>query len=48
MIDRQEVRVSKEPQSLSIGSPILIGILWRNVGTGEPTPAVFGEPKKAL
>ena len=46
--DRQEVGVSEEPQSLSIGSPILVGILWRNMGTVEPTPAVFGDLKKAL
>ena len=46
--DRQEVGVSKEPQSLSIGSPILVGILWRNMGTAEPTPAVIGDMKKAL
>lgn len=46
--DRQEVGVSKESQSLSIGSPILVGILWRNMGTAEPTPTVFGDLKKAL
>lgn len=46
--DWQEVGVSEEPQSLSIGSSILIGILWRNMGTAEPTPAVLGDLKKAL
>lgn len=46
--DRQKVGVSEESQSLSIGSPILVGILWRNMGTGEPTPAVFGDLKQAL
>ena len=46
--DRQEVGVSEEPQSLIIGSPILVGILWRNMGTVEPTPAVLGDLKKAL